>query len=288
MGDDSDAERENLKAKNELLDAEASLEVKREEEEALLKKEERKKQVEEVRHKAMMLTEENLKLKKQLEEQRANDARESRDFQRRIIQEEKKRQEILANLEKQRIERERKKNDIMTQLEQDKLSRLADLRQSHDKFKERQDFAAEQNRKKQEALFQAKRKEIEKEYGDKILNTQLERKHTGLVEMNQKVLSEEAVSNLVSDDTRMKIMSSPIKDPPSHLGQQENVDVKSHITGQDMTSINAQTELNLKSQPDIRPPLSPIPKDSDARSGQQSPLTGQQHLSMLHTADELS
>jgi hypothetical protein len=31
LGDDSDAERENLLAKNELLDAEASLEAKRQE-----------------------------------------------------------------------------------------------------------------------------------------------------------------------------------------------------------------------------------------------------------------
>ena len=41
LGDDSDAEAQNLKAKNELLDAEASLEVKREEEQKKLLKEDK-------------------------------------------------------------------------------------------------------------------------------------------------------------------------------------------------------------------------------------------------------
>ena len=68
----------------------------------------------ETKEKVMMLTEENLKLKKRLEDQRANDARESRDFQKRIIQEEKKRQEILAKIEHERLERERRKQMIMT------------------------------------------------------------------------------------------------------------------------------------------------------------------------------
>ncbi len=80
LGEDSEAERINLKAKNELLDAEASLEAQREEDERKLKQEEKIKLIAEARDKTMLLTEENLKLKKILEDQRANDARESRDF----------------------------------------------------------------------------------------------------------------------------------------------------------------------------------------------------------------
>jgi len=47
----------------------------------------------------------------------------------------------------------------------------------------------------------------------------------------------------------------------------------------------AQVDMNMKSQPDIRPPLSPIPKDSDRGVQQNSPLTGDRHLSILNTDD---
>lgn len=54
----------------------------------------------------MQLTEENLKLKRQLEEQRMRDAQESREFQKRIVEEEKRREAILAEIELKRRERE--------------------------------------------------------------------------------------------------------------------------------------------------------------------------------------
>ena len=47
----------------------------------------------------MELTSENLKLKKRLEEQRMQDARESREFNKRILAEEKERQRILDQIE---------------------------------------------------------------------------------------------------------------------------------------------------------------------------------------------
>ena len=188
------------------------------------------------------------------------------------------------------------------------MSRLQELRESEEKFYERQNFNSDANRKKQEALFNAQRNEIEKEYNEKILNSQLERKGTGLVGMEKHLLSDDGISHIVSDDTKMNVMSSPIKAPHSNIGTErfaskisniedqrltpipaDLADTKSNITAHDITSFNNTNtaEMNLKSQPDIRPSLSPIPKD-DGRSAQASPLTNQQHLSMLQTADDVS
>ena len=47
----------------------------------------------------MTLTEENLRLKKLLEDQRTRDARDQQEYQQRILEEERRRQEILANIE---------------------------------------------------------------------------------------------------------------------------------------------------------------------------------------------
>ena len=55
--------------------------------------------VQETRVKAMTLTEENLRLKKLLEDQRTRDARDQQENQERIMEEERRRQEILANIE---------------------------------------------------------------------------------------------------------------------------------------------------------------------------------------------
>ena len=75
-----------------MLDARASLEVER-------LNENKKLFVQETRVKAMTLTEENLRLKKLLEDQRTRDARDQREYQERIMEEERRRQEILANIE---------------------------------------------------------------------------------------------------------------------------------------------------------------------------------------------
>ena len=87
----------------------------------------------------------------------------------------------------------------------------------------------------------------------------------------------------------MKIMSSPIKaDAKDHsilsnIGRDTrispipaNMETMSHMTGPNVTSMNAGDQENgLKSQPDLRTVLSPIPKDQDGRSNQASPLTNQ-------------
>lgn len=56
-----------MKAKNDLLDAQASLEAKREAEESELKRDQIKRKNREIKNKSNMLTEENLNLKRILE-----------------------------------------------------------------------------------------------------------------------------------------------------------------------------------------------------------------------------
>lgn len=73
LDDDEEGQLSNLKAKNELLDAEASIEARRVEQTSKLMKEDTK-------NRANMLTEENLRLKKLLEEQRQIDAKNQEDF----------------------------------------------------------------------------------------------------------------------------------------------------------------------------------------------------------------
>ena len=63
----------------------------REEEEKQKRAEEAVVRRAEAKARAMDLTSENLRLKKMLEDQRMNDARESREFQKRILEEEKER-----------------------------------------------------------------------------------------------------------------------------------------------------------------------------------------------------
>ena len=79
---DSDDEgfNANKKAKNELLEHETKLELMREEEEKQRKAEEAATRRAEAKARAMELTSENLRLKKTIEDQRMNDARESREF----------------------------------------------------------------------------------------------------------------------------------------------------------------------------------------------------------------
>ena len=67
--------------RNPLLDKEGSLEARR-------KKENRKYATEETRQRAMMLTEENLRLKRQLEEQRQIDQKDQEEINKRIMEEE--------------------------------------------------------------------------------------------------------------------------------------------------------------------------------------------------------
>lgn len=120
LDDDTQGRDENIKARNELLDAAASLEANRQ-------KENKKLVMAETKQRAMMLTEENLRLKKILEEQRMQDARDQAEFQSRILEEEKRRQEILANIEAARKDREARKHAIMNNLQAEKEARLAEI-----------------------------------------------------------------------------------------------------------------------------------------------------------------
>ena len=74
LDDDEEGQARNIKARNELLDVKASLEATRQKEHSKL-------ETEENRLKAVQLTEENLRLKKILEEQRMSDARDQQEYQ---------------------------------------------------------------------------------------------------------------------------------------------------------------------------------------------------------------
>ena len=69
LDDDDEGQAQNIKARNELLDAQASLEATRLQQNGKL-------EAQETRQKAMLLTEENLRLKKMLEKQRVADAQD--------------------------------------------------------------------------------------------------------------------------------------------------------------------------------------------------------------------
>lgn len=55
--------------------------------------------------------------------------------------------------------------------------------------------------KKTEAFFTAQKTEIETEYADKIYESQLERKYTGLVDMEQSIEQKADVSGVPSEIT---------------------------------------------------------------------------------------
>ena len=55
------------------------------------------------------------------------DAQDQKDIQDRIVQEEKRRQDILANIEAARKEREARKNSLIKNLNSEKDARLAEI-----------------------------------------------------------------------------------------------------------------------------------------------------------------
>lgn len=55
------------------------------------------------------------------------DAQDQKDIQDRIVQEEKRRQDILANIEAARKEREARKNSLINNLNSEKDARLAEI-----------------------------------------------------------------------------------------------------------------------------------------------------------------
>lgn len=89
--------------------------------------EEKKIEMQETKLRAVQLTEENLRLKKILEEQRQVDVNDQIDIQKRIVEEEKRRQAILADIETARKERETHKNTLMKNLNDEKEARLKEI-----------------------------------------------------------------------------------------------------------------------------------------------------------------
>lgn len=74
-----------------------------------------------------MLTEENLRLKRLLEDQRLIDQKDQQEYQERILEEDSRRQEILANIEASRKEREARKNAIATGLNEEMDFRIQEI-----------------------------------------------------------------------------------------------------------------------------------------------------------------
>lgn len=157
LDDDEEGTLVNLRARNELLDAEASLEARRQEQTTKMMREDTK-------NRAAILTEENLRLKRLLEEQRQTDAKNQEDFQSKLMEEERRRQEILTNIEQARKEREAKRNDLYANLHEEKLARLAEI----EKMQQAQGNAA----KDAQAQFDAEKARLESEYNEKMLKSQ--------------------------------------------------------------------------------------------------------------------
>ena len=85
---------------------------------------------------------------------------------------------------------------------------------------ERLNYQADVARKKQEAFFNAQKKEIEDKFDDKNYERELNRKHTGKVNAKGAIEEKQPIrtatpSYLASETTKQKAISSPIKAPPS-------------------------------------------------------------------------
>ena len=122
-----------------MLDARASLEVER-------LNENKKLFVQETRVKAMTLTEENLRLKKLLEDQRTRDARDQQEYQERIMEEERRRQEILANIEASRKEREARKTALVENIQEEMDFRIQEIEKMEQEHLQKNPDLAEQDR----------------------------------------------------------------------------------------------------------------------------------------------
>ena len=122
----------------------------------------------------MLLTSENLKLKKQIEEQRVIDAKDQQDYQKRILDEERRRQDILANIEASRKQREARKNEIVLNLQAEKDARIAELERIEEEHKVKNANLSEKDRQAAEAQFMAEKCRLESEFNEKMLKSQRE------------------------------------------------------------------------------------------------------------------
>ena len=121
-----------------------------------------------------MLTEENLRLKRQLEEQRLIDQKDQEEYQRRIMEEEQRRQEILANIEASRKEREARKTAIVENLQEEMDFRIQEIEKMKQEHLEKNPDLSEQDRQIAEAQFNAEKARLESEFNERLLKSQRE------------------------------------------------------------------------------------------------------------------
>lgn len=136
----------------------------REEEEKQQKAEDAALRRAEAKARAMELTSENLKLKKRLEEQRMQDARESREFQKRILAEEKERQRILDQIEERRKNLERERKEVQERLAANKNLSDKDINELLAANRERLAYARNAGQAERDAEYKAEKEGLEMEH----------------------------------------------------------------------------------------------------------------------------
>lgn len=122
----------------------------------------------------MTLTEENLRLKKLLEDQRTRDARDQQEYQERIMEEERRRQEILANIEAARRQREDLKSKMESNLQSEKDARLKEIERMRQEHLRKNANLTDEQRRAAEAQFAAEKARLESEFNEKLLRSQME------------------------------------------------------------------------------------------------------------------
>ena len=122
----------------------------------------------------MTLTEENLRLKKLLEDQRTRDARDQQEYQERIMEEERRRQEILANIEAARRQREDLKSKMESNLQSEKDARLKEIERMRQEHLRKNANLTDEQRRAAEAQFAAEKARLESEFNEKLLRSQMD------------------------------------------------------------------------------------------------------------------
>jgi len=160
---DSDEEgfEANKNAKNELLEHETKLELMREEEEKQRMKDKTTTNRANAKARAMELTGENLRLKKMLEDQRLADARESRDFDRRIQEEESERQRILAGIEEKRRAQEAARSQIQATMDAKSSIQQDEVNDMLKNNRDRQKAGYDQQKAEKDKAFQKEKDKLE-------------------------------------------------------------------------------------------------------------------------------
>ena len=88
------------------------------------------------------------------------------------MQEEKRRLQILENIEKTREEREIRKNEVKNNLQQEKDVRMAEIEKMKEEHIKKNANLPEAERVAAEAQFENEKARLESEFNEKILQTQ--------------------------------------------------------------------------------------------------------------------